>query len=245
MDSLKQLWTSLGRFIPSLLGVLLVASPLIVFLIIEQCNHEKRLKELTNAIGRPEETLWRSKDSLLHAKANTIITASPKAFIKLESSDRRIKELQAEVAKYKKQLANGGSVIVKVADTVKVIVKTPTIENEANSLSPIYKSSFNLKGWVYGTSVARQDSTLLDLKIKNDYTILVVPTKSGFFRSIPGYVEVINKNPYVDNTSLSSYRVALPKPKRFGLGVSAGYGIGSNGLTPYIGLGINYNLINF
>ena len=34
------------------------------------------------------------------------------------------------------------------------------------------------------------------------------------------------------------------KPKRIGIGIQAGYGAGEGGLTPYIGIGISYNLLN-
>lgn len=35
------------------------------------------------------------------------------------------------------------------------------------------------------------------------------------------------------------------KPKKWGLGVIGGYGIGSNGFQPYIGFGISYSFIQF
>lgn len=35
------------------------------------------------------------------------------------------------------------------------------------------------------------------------------------------------------------------KPKRFGLGVHAGYGISKNGLSPYIGVGVHYNIFSW
>lgn len=33
--------------------------------------------------------------------------------------------------------------------------------------------------------------------------------------------------------------------KRWGIGIQAGYGFGRNGLSPYIGIGISYNLLGF
>ena len=38
------------------------------------------------------------------------------------------------------------------------------------------------------------------------------------------------------------YRDIVHKPKRWGIGVSAGYGIGNNGLTPILALTVNYNI---
>ena len=39
--------------------------------------------------------------------------------------------------------------------------------------------------------------------------------------------------------------VRQPKPKRFGIGLSAGYGVGKSGLTPVIAVTVNWNLWNF
>lgn len=35
------------------------------------------------------------------------------------------------------------------------------------------------------------------------------------------------------------------KPKRWGIGIHAGYGIGSDGFSPYFGIGLSYNLFDF
>lgn len=35
------------------------------------------------------------------------------------------------------------------------------------------------------------------------------------------------------------------KPRRWGLGVSAGYGVTAHGAQPYIGIGVQYNIVSF
>lgn len=57
-------------------------------------------------------------------------------------------------------------------------------------------------------------------------------------------IRVTNSNPYIQTTGLDSYTLK-EKPKRWGLGFYGGYGIGSNGLSPQIGVGITYDLIRF
>lgn len=65
----------------------------------------------------------------------------------------------------------------------------------------------------------------------------------GYRAWVSGY------NPMLD--SIEVYRttntVTLPKPKRkrWGIGVQAGYGLGRNGMQPYVGVGVSYNLVNF
>lgn len=41
------------------------------------------------------------------------------------------------------------------------------------------------------------------------------------------------------------YRDIVGKPKRWGLGLSAGYGLGRNGLSPVLAVTVNYNLWQF
>jgi hypothetical protein len=44
-----------------------------------------------------------------------------------------------------------------------------------------------------------------------------------------------------------AYKVTIPKPKNFGVGVLAGYGINLVNAkpAPFIGIGISYNLFKF
>ncbi len=41
------------------------------------------------------------------------------------------------------------------------------------------------------------------------------------------------------------YKTATTKAKRWGLGIQAGCGIGGKGTSPYIGIGVQYNLMNW
>ena len=39
--------------------------------------------------------------------------------------------------------------------------------------------------------------------------------------------------------------IPKPNPKRWGIGIQAGYGASEDGLSPYIGIGVTYSLIRF
>lgn len=41
------------------------------------------------------------------------------------------------------------------------------------------------------------------------------------------------------------YRDIISKPKKWGIGVSAGYGIGKGGFSPILAVTVNYNLLQF
>ena len=72
---------------------------------------------------------------------------------------------------------------------------------------------------------------------------------TGIDKSTKQYKAVITSdNPYLKITDIKSMKFDLPKPKKFGLGVFAGYGItvaGEVRAAPMIGVGLNYNLIMF
>ena len=54
-------------------------------------------------------------------------------------------------------------------------------------------------------------------------------------------IEIYPKTIYVNNNTTTTIKVR----SRFGLGVQAGYGYGKNGLQPYVGVGVQYNLIQW
>ena len=54
-------------------------------------------------------------------------------------------------------------------------------------------------------------------------------------------IEIYPKTIYVNNNTTTTVKVR----SRFGLGVQAGYGLSRNGLQPYVGVGVQYNLIQW
>ena len=54
-------------------------------------------------------------------------------------------------------------------------------------------------------------------------------------------IEIYPKTIYVNNNTTTTIKVR----SSFGLGVQAGYGYGRNGLQPYVGVGVQYNLIQW
>ena len=66
---------------------------------------------------------------------------------------------------------------------------------------------------------------------------------SGFRASLDT-LDIFRKTQTVTNTVVQ--RVEVPgKPKRWGIGVSAGYALTPQGVKPYIGAGISYSFITF
>lgn len=95
--------------------------------------------------------------------------------------------------------------------------------------------------------------------IDNSDTILVSDTcyhlrEYKEYRDSSYYAKVSGVAPRLDEIrvypkTVTQYvyrdRIVSNKPKRWGLGLSAGYGIGRNGLSPVLAVTVNYNLWQF
>lgn len=95
------------------------------------------------------------------------------------------------------------------------------------------------------------------LSAKEDYRLIAKPLQV----SLPieqKYYSYDNFDAWVSgfNAQLDSFRVypktkmitiekRIHRQKKWSLGIHAGYGASKHGLTPYIGVGISYNLISF
>lgn len=67
---------------------------------------------------------------------------------------------------------------------------------------------------------------------------------SGFRPSLDS-IEVYNRTVEVTRTVETTRTIEVPRLKRWGLGVTAGYGWSPKGFTPYVGVGVTYNIIGF
>lgn len=235
-------------------GVIIVLL-LILFFSIKGCNnHRAKEQEQTELVKALNDTLkvWKDKDSLSHAKIQVLETSNPKDFINLKSNDKEVQDLQKLVKTYQDKLKKKGSATIFETTTeigTQIPTKVDTIYVPKNGLEikkPVYNSSFNLGNWVIGNTKATEDSTSINLKVKNEYSVIIGEESQGWFKPRKPFVEVINKNPYSETTSLRTYQVQQPKVKRFGIGPVLGYGITSDFKSDiFIGVGLQYNLIRF
>ena len=63
---------------------------------------------------------------------------------------------------------------------------------------------------------------------------------SGYLPSLDT-IDVFRKTVYIDKETI---KTVYAQPSRWSLGVQAGYGVSKSGLSPYIGIGVQYNLWN-
>ena len=240
--------------ITSIVSIVLII--ILSFFIVRSCNQDKIISEKTNIISSLNDTIkiWKDKNGISHSKTEVIKTSSVNNFLKQNVKDEETKELQNAVKKDKNRLGKQGSVtkfngIIEFEKEIPTLRDTIYIPKDGLVIKkPVYNSSFDMDGWVVGSIKASEDSTKINLKVKNDYTVIIGEEKTGFLglgKRKP-FVEVTNKNPYSETTSLKTYQVENYKIKRFGIGPNISYSLGANGqLYPTFGIGLQYNVIRF
>lgn len=125
-----------------------------------------------------------------------------------------------------------------VNDTVQV-TKTDTIWRE----KPVSAAS----------SVIRHDTVRL-ATLKRDTVFVDVPIERRVYQEDSLYRAVVSGwHPSLDTlmvfpkTTTITIRETVPVPdrRRWGIGIQAGAGVGKDGLTPYVGVGVSYNLLSW
>jgi len=228
---------------------------IISLLIVKDCQHKnlkQNLIEQTGLVSSLNDTIkiWKDKDSLSHSKIEVIKTSNTKNFINLKSNDKEVQELQKLVKSYGDKLKKQGSVTIFSSNTnvdTTIVTKVDTIDILKDKLiikKPLYYSSFNLKGWVTGITKATEDSIQINLKVKNEYSVIIGEESQGWFKPKKPFVEVINKNPYSETIKLKTYQVEITPIKKIGVGAGVYYGVGSDFQSQvFVGVGIQYNFI--
>lgn len=70
-----------------------------------------------------------------------------------------------------------------------------------------------------------------------------VPISQKEYKTDDYHLWISGNNPNLDSIYTFNKEIYIrEKPRRFGIGLSAGYGIGKNGLSPYIGIGGYYRI---
>lgn len=217
----------------SLIPILVVIGLfLLISLMFRECSSRDREISSKRLIAQLNDSLqsYRDKEGKMISKISSIEVDNMSFFKQLEVKDKTIKELQKLVKK--------GTItasIVKTETKVDTVFKTTRV---IDTVEYTYQTDFNLKDWVWGTVSMNRDTTALKLFTRDQYDITLSKEKDGT------YINVFNHNPFSTTQEIRSV-YKLPKTKKWGLNISAGYCITPEGFKPYIGIGIGRILINF
>lgn len=224
---------------------LIGVSVFFIFILYFNSDLKSKVDDLTlqNSVLSYQMISYRNSDSLHVAKIAVISSEKTKQFLKIQSKDSMILQLQQIIKKNKKTLTQPGSStsLIDSQTSIKGVIPT-TIEVKKTPVEkgedfPEYTSSI-VNSWIDLAISAKPDSTSFDLKVRNKYSVIIGQDKNGSF------AEVTNYNPYTETVDMRTYSVLMPKKKKLSLGLHAGYGIVGLGFGPYMGIGLNYDLIN-
>lgn len=90
-----------------------------------------------------------------------------------------------------------------------------------------------------------------DTIVKNDTTFILLPKEEKLYESdkyrvgISGYGCNLDYISVFAEDRIVTKETIRYKQHKWGLGIQTGIGAGKGGLSPYIGLGISYNFLNF
>lgn len=101
--------------------------------------------------------------------------------------------------------------------------------------------------WYEGSAVIGGSNPHLQINTYDTLTVVWKRVREGsiFNRRHLLQVDVSNSNPYAQITGLKAYRIP-EKRHRFAIGVQAGYGFSVGSIPkPYVGFGLQYNLLCF
>ena len=225
-------------------SILIIALGIGVYYHYKTLNLQKRSYIQTiNAINDTVSQYRNEKGELVY-KISAIQMDSYKDFLSIVTKDSLIIELQKRMAYYKNKAESATIFNVKgeASASSSTKVEIDTIKTDTIKFSPIYISQF-FDPWLSLATKSTVDSTSFKLSFQDTYTITQLNDEEGI------YVEIINQSPYVMVNNIRHFRITLPEPpkhKKWGIGVQGGYGINFLDnrvqLSPYVGIGVSYNL---
>lgn len=235
-----------GGVIVILLGVTI----LLFSLLSEKRSDYKEQVELYNSITDTVK-FYKNKDSLNVAKIQVMQTDKESDFLKIKNLTGTNLELQNLIRNKDKEIKDLNTALIHKDETV--YIDTLRIYYPVGGDTIIFSQSvlldtINTK-WINAKYGFNRGFSYLDLKVYNEYQITIGYEGGNLFKKGTPYGIVTNMNPYTSTKDMRVYQVSVPKQKRMGISFQTGFGgvydMKNNNISygPYIGLGLNYNII--
>lgn len=195
---------------------------------------------------------YKTKDGLNAARIKVFEVIKAEQFLRLATKDSTILKLQKLVKENEKYISKQGNVTI-ISTQAYIETTVPTkITNDPlipeKEKYPVYSSNFNMKNWIWGSSIANKDSTSYKINYREELSLVIGREKTGFLGLGKGtpYADVTLYNPYSVVKDMRVYQTKLPPIKRFGIGPNVSYGLGSDFKSQvFFGIGVSYNFIQF
>jgi hypothetical protein len=207
-------------------------------LLFHQCNKNRNIKS-TNENNQSAllDSISYYKNSLGMEVAEKLAFQCTTAELEVILQDKRKENEQLnEALKKWKKIANATEI-----NTVTEIKEVP-IPFEVKIPCDFSRTFAKQDKWFSIGGMVNQDQIFIEnVLLYNTQTVVIGKKKLSMFRS-EFRAEVTNSNPYIKTVDIQSFNF-IEKNKRFGIGISFGFGVYESGF--FIGPSINYNLIQF
>jgi hypothetical protein len=237
-----------GGVIVMLLGVAI----LLFSLLSEKRSDYKEQVELYNSITDTVK-FYRNKDSLNVAKIQVMQTDKESDFLKIKNLTGTNLELQNLIRNKDKKIKDLNTALIHKDETV--YVDTLRMYYPIGGDTIIFSQSVLLdtvnNKWINAKYGFNKGLSYLDLRVYNEYQITIGYEGGNLFKKGTPYGIVTNMNPYTSTKDMRVYQVSVPKQKRMGISFQTGFGgvydMKNSNISygPYIGLGLNYNIIKW
>ena len=233
----------MGFSIPSFrLSWIHLVAVLAIFMWFKSCTEASDLKnELTSYNEVKSDTIKYYETKLGEEVATRKSYEGSKATLELLLNDSQDSINQwKRLANYYKN--------VKAASKAETITSIDSLKVDYVIPGEFFNIPFDINEQYYSINGRSTNTGLFldQIRIPNTQSIVIGDKKKkGLFSfKTETRIDVINSNPYVKTTNVDGF-VLKQRSKKIGVGLFAGYGFGKGGLSPILGVGVQYNLITF
>lgn len=228
-----------SKIIAIVLGVLLIVS--LSYIARQEYNYKKREELLSTLIdnsgGNVVEKHYQ-RDSIIHTVYKDKIIGNTTTEKELAVGKSYVDSLQTALKISIEKMEQVSKINAEL--TAKLQLKESVTDSGERMLSHTDKF-LEMRYYPHTDSVDfRYNLKLNEIRYKD---------RKWLFGKTHHYVDVFSDDPRVKINGLNSYRIRGQPQSRWGLGVHTGYGFqfGGNQIraSPIVGIGLNYNLINF
>lgn len=204
---------------------------------------ESKISENVRIVSALIDTVknQRLNDRSLLSTIESFSVLSQKSLLEIRSKDSLINRLQ-KIISSNKNVETGVAIdnTTGVSDSGKTVVhhRDTVYVDEKVYMYPAY-SYYKKDDWIEINVLSTKDTTFVDLLIENKYDVYITRNRGKYSATVHSL------SPYTKDQKVRAMNVIAPSPKRLGLGINAGYGMTKEGLSPYVGIGIQYNIIEF
>ena len=221
-----------------ILGILLLLFIIVVADVYEGCVKKRTEKNIQQQeqIKNTPVTHYRDKDSIDHAE-------KPVAEVDLYAADMLYNHIIDSLRSVIKTKEGDIKAILQAGTETQQYFK-PDIDyiNIDTSVSQIADSVRYQDKWL--TLKGSIQTKEFEYTVRDSLTFVAYNKRTGLFTK-QLFLNAFSQNPHTQINGLTAIKIDVPKPKKFGFGVFAGYTWDGNALKPTAGIGINYNIIRF